>query len=164
MRKLAGGLCVMGAGGMLWYRLIREARRRTRVMGELALALEEMAEEIRRNRTPMPRLLAKAARGRSREVTAFFTAVELESPEYGLDGAWRKAAGRLPLAEEEVGAVAEAGCALPGDEEQVCRGLRTAADALRRALQARRETAAEAERRCTALCFSASALMIILLM
>ena len=57
----------------------------------------------------------------------------------------------------------EAAASLQGDEEQLCRGLALASARLGDSLAERRRTQAEREKRTTALCFSAAALVVILL-
>lgn len=163
MLKLLGSVCIVAAGGLTWYRVTREERRRTETLREMAAVLETMSHEIRLHRTPIPRLLRKAGNGRSREVTAFLAAVGLRCEEWGVAEAWRQAAEQLPLPPQEKQLLVELGRCLQGDEQQVCRGLETAAALLDKSLEERRKTAAEGERRSTALCFSGAALLIILL-
>lgn len=163
MLKLMGSGCVMGAGVWLLRNITVEERRRTAVLRDLEAALEVMADEIRINRTPMPRLLLKAGTGRCGEVMDFFMAVRMDSRTRGLSAAWRGAAAALPLPEQEKQALAGLGGCLTGDEEQICRGLLTVSQQLGCALKRQRETAAERGKRSAALCLSGAALMIILL-
>ena len=163
MLKLLGSVCIATAGTLMRYRVIREERRRTELIREAAAALETMDHEIRLNRTPMPRLLRKTGNGRGREVAEFFASVGMRCEEQGMAEAWRGAAEKLSLPPRERQLLAELGNCLQGDEQQVCRGLETAAAALTKSLERRRVTAAEAEKRSTALCFSGAALLIILL-
>ena len=163
MLKLLGCVCVLSAGVLARYRMAVESRRVLNAMADLAAALEFMGDEIRLNRTAMPLLLLKAGTGRGRDTMAFFAAVRAESGKTGLAAAWRKAAGILPLPEREVVVIAETGMCLLGDEERACRGLAASAELLRRELERRNSCAAEASRRSTALCLSASALIVILL-
>lgn len=163
MLKLLGSVCVLSAGVLVRYQMISEERRTTKTLADLAATLEFMGDEIRLNRTPMPRLLLKAGVGRGEETMAFLAEVRLGSTERGLAEAWRAAAEALPLPGEEKAAAAEAGTCLQGDEERACRGLAAAAEALHRGLERRKSQAAETAKRGTALCLSASALIIILL-
>ena len=163
MLKLLGCVCVLSAGVLARYRMAMESRRVLSALSDMAAALEFMGDEIRLNRTAMPLLLLKAGTGRGRDTMAFFAAVRAESGKNGLAEAWRRAAGALPLPAREAGAVAETGMCLLGDEERACRGLASAAELLRRELERGNSGAAEASRRSTALCLSASALIVILL-
>lgn len=163
MLKLLGCICVLSAGVLVRYRMSVESRRVLATLGDMAAALEFMRDEIRLNRTAMPLLLLKAGTGRGMDAMGFFAAVRGESGKRGLAEAWRNAAEALPLPEREVGFLVEAGACLLGDEERACRGLSGAAELLRRELERRNSGAAEASRRSTALCLSASALIVILL-
>ena len=133
------------------------------MLRDLTAALEIMADEIRMNRTPMPRLLLKAGIGRGSEVMDFFAAVRMSGGEMGFSAAWRRAAEALPLPEVEKQSFSELGNCLTGDEEQACRGLISVSQQLDRERKRRRESAAENGRRNAALCLSGAALMIILL-
>lgn len=163
MLKLMGSGCVMGAGFWLLWNITAEERRRTAMLRELTAALEAMADDIRMNRTPMPRLLLKAGTGRNREVMDFFAAVRMSGRNLGLSAAWRRAAEGLPLPEQEKRVFSELGHCLTGDEEQACRGLLFVSQQLDSAWKRQREGAAEAGRRNAALCLSGAALMIILM-
>ena len=68
MIKLVGSLCVLFAGGSVWWLQHQEQRRRRQVLAELAAALERMETSIRLNRTPLLPLFRQAARGRCRGV------------------------------------------------------------------------------------------------
>ena len=163
MLKWIGGGCVMTAGAWLFCRIAAEERRRITVLRDLVAALENMADEIRMNRTPMPRLLVKAGIDRNADVKDFFDMVQMSAGEKGFSTAWRQAALPLPLPEKETQALSELGNCLTGDEEQACRGLLSVIAQLNRELNRRHESAAEVTKRNCALCFSGAALMIILL-
>ena len=62
--KLMGSLCVLFAGGSVWWLQHQEQRRRRQVLAELAAALDCMETSIRLNRTPLLPLFRQAARGR----------------------------------------------------------------------------------------------------
>ena len=163
MLKLMGSGCVMSAGIWLLWKITGEERRRTAVLRDLAAALDIMANEIRMNRTPMPRLLLKAGAGRVGEVMDFFATVRMSGGEMGFSAAWGRAAAALPLPELEKQSFSDLGHCLTGDEEQACSGLVSVSQQLDRELKRRRESAAENGRRNAALCLSGAALMIILL-
>ena len=163
MLRLMGSGCIMTAGIWLFWRIAAEERRTTAVLCDLAAALEAMADEIRMNRMPMPRLLLKVGAGRCGEVMDFFSAVRMSSGGLGLSAAWRQEAAALPLPKQEKQALSELGNCLTGDEEQVCRGLMSTAEQLSRELKRHRDSAAETMRRNAALCLSGASLMIIIL-
>lgn len=50
MIKLVGSLCVLFAGGSVWWLQHQEQRRRRQVLAELASTLERMETAIRLNR------------------------------------------------------------------------------------------------------------------
>ena len=62
MIKLVGSLCVLFAGGSVWWLQHQEQRRRRQVLAELATALDYMETSIRLNRTPLLTLFRQAAR------------------------------------------------------------------------------------------------------
>ena len=57
MIKLAGSVCILAGGALAWQRQRRERHRRRQMLGELLAALEDMGQEIRMARTPLPELL-----------------------------------------------------------------------------------------------------------
>lgn len=163
MLKLVGCVCVMGSGTWLWWRLLCERRRRMTALEDLVSALELMINEIRMNRTPMPRLLLRAGAGRCDVVMGFFAAVRKACGDVGLAEAWKREAEGLLLAETERRAMCALGNALTGDEAQACRGMELVSKQLSEALGKQKEAAAETVRRQAALCFSGAALLTILL-
>lgn len=50
MIKLVGSLCVLFAGGSVWWLQHQEQRRRRQILAELAAALDYMETSIRLNR------------------------------------------------------------------------------------------------------------------
>ena len=72
MIKLVGSLCVLFAGGSVWWLQHQEQRRRRQILAELASTLERMETAIRLNRTPLLPLFRQAARGRCHEVSQLF--------------------------------------------------------------------------------------------
>ena len=163
MLKLLGACCVICAGAWVYLSTAVEERRRLEVLRRLAAALETMGDEIRMNRTPIPRLLKKLEAGGKDEVSAFFTSVRFLCEEIALTDAWRHAAEQLPLPETVKGAFLELGNCLSGDEERACRGITFLKEQLRRELECRRSRVMEAMRYRAAVCFSAAAMVIILL-
>lgn len=164
MVKLLGTLCIFGGGCYLRWTQVLEVRRELDTLSALTAALEQMAQEIRLARTPLPRLLEGLGRRRSGDTAAFFQAAALALRQGVPAGdAWRRAAEDLPLAPEDRAILAEAGNSLQGDEEQICKALTLAAAQLAEHLAEKRRARPEREKRATALCFSAAALLVILL-
>lgn len=159
MIRVLGGLLVTGAALWGWQRQRTERRRRLDTLCAISSGLWRMAEAIRLERTPLPRLLERLGRE-----TAFFRrlARSLSAGE-AAESAWRRAAAETPLSPEDREALTEAAGALSGDEDQVCRALRAAAERLRRSLEAERAAGPEREKRSAALWLSGGALLVILL-
>lgn len=164
MSKLLGSLCVFAAGGMLWFRRHQEGKQRRQLTADLAAALEQMAGEIRLRKTPLHQLLTRVSEGRSREAAAFFRGVAQAMAAGKAPGAaWRREVETLPLSEGDRLALRDLMDALVGDEEGACRGLSMAVNVLWSSLAEMERRRPEEEKRATALCFSAAALLVILL-
>ncbi len=163
LKLLGSGLILLGGALAVALRLAERGRRR-QAEDELVAALERLGEAIRQTHMPLPRLLGTLAEGGCPPVEAFLsgTAEALRRGE-GLDAAWRRCAGALPLPPEDLRALSVLGAALGGDEEQACTAAaRTAEELSRRAAQ-RAAGRKDEDRRAAALCFSAAALLVILL-
>ena len=164
MVKLLGCMCIFGSGIYLCRIQVLEVRRELDTLSTLTAALEQMAQEIRLTRTPLPRLMESLGRKRIGDTAAFFqTTASSLGKGLSAGDSWRRAAEDIPLALEDQVILAEVGNSLQGDEEQLCRGLALASARLGDSLAERRRTRAEREKRTTALCFSAAALVVILL-
>ena len=164
MIKLVGGLCVLSAGGIVWHLQRQEQRRRRQVLAELAAALDGMETSIRLNRTPLLPLFRQAAQGRCHEVSQLFegSAAALaagRSPET----VWCQAVSCLPVSETDKRALSELVDALQGDETSACKGLSLAREELQNSLSQLEKQRPDEEKRTAALCFSAAALLVILL-
>ena len=123
-----------------------------------------MGEEIRLARTPMPLLLEYLAKDRCPDAAAFFseTAECLRRGE-SLEESWRREVSRLPLPPEDVRTLEPLGTALGGDEEEACKAISLAAYELAKHAEERAAERKGEDRRAAALCFSAAALLVILL-
>lgn len=163
MIRALGALLVAGAFFRGWQRQHWERRRGVDTLWALSAGLSRMAEAIRLERTPLPRLLERLGREGS-AASGFFRDLgrALEAGE-GAEAAWRAAAQTLPLSREDRETLAEAAGALSGDEAQVCRALTAAAERLRRSLEEARRAGPEQEKRAAALWLSGAALLVILL-
>lgn len=158
MTRLLGSVLVAGAALWGWQRQWAERRRRMDTLWAISTGLSRMAEAIRLERTPMPRLLKRL------EGDFFRLLGEALGAGETAETAWRRAADRVPLSPADRAALAEAAGGLSGDEEQICRALGAAAQRLRRSLEAERAATPEREKRTAALWLSGGALLVILLM
>jgi stage III sporulation protein AB len=160
MVKLLGSALVLGGGALAWWTQ-RRSRRETRdTLSDLIRALRRMQEEIRMARTPLPSLLESLAAD-NRAGALFLHAAEAARQGGDLAAVWRREALALPLNQRDRETVAALD--LRGDEESVCKAISLATYDLAKSageLEARRP---EEEKRATALCFSAAALLVILL-
>lgn len=164
MLKLLGSLCILVAGGIVRTFRVQAFRREVSVLCGMLSALEEMSDEIRLNRTPLPRLLRQVGRGRGADVAQFFqTAAAAASGGESLAETWQTTALALPLAKSEQTAIAELGKKLCGDEKEACKGILLACNQMRKTIDEKRRQQPDVEKRSTALCFSGAALLIILL-
>ena len=161
--KLMGSLCVLFAGGSVWWLQRQEQRRRRQVVAELVSTLERMETSIRLNQTLLP-LFRQAARGRCHEVSQLFerSAAALaagRSPEI----VWCQTVSCLPVSETDKRALSELVNALQGDETSACKGILLARKELQNSLSQLEKQRPDEEKRAAALCFSAAALLVILL-
>ncbi|WP_455582450.1 stage III sporulation protein AB [Dysosmobacter sp.] len=164
MVKLLGAAFVLGAG--FWARQVQlSARRRGgETLRALAAALNQMAEEIRMARTPMPPLLACVGRSHGGLAGTFFQEVSAGLQRgVPLPEAWGQALSILPLPREELLLLQELGQGLQGDEERVCKAIRLAVRRLEQRLETWEQQRPEMEKRVTALWLSGAALLVILL-
>lgn len=155
------GSILICCGGFWWWQLcLAERRRQQHTMEQLLSALYQLREGVRMTRMPLPRLLERAA-----EEVPFFGRVlrELQKNEE-LTAAWEQAAEELQLPPQSEKAWRWLGGRLTGDEQYVLQAMTHVERILE---QERQQTAAqkgEADRRTAALCFSATALAVILLL
>ena len=162
MLKALGGLLVLSGGGIAWVLRRRERRRQREATAELARALRRMGEEIRMARTPMPRLLASLAADCGTEVSALFLAsAEAAAGGEDLIGAWRRGTEALPLAPRDRETLRALD--LRGDAEHLGGELALAVRRLQDSLEELERRHPEEDKRTAALCFSAAALLVILL-
>ena len=164
MLKVVGCLCILIGGGAARMLLVNAARGEIAALSDLLSALRTMEDEIRLNRTPLPRLLTRLAAGREGAAAAYFRAVAAAARRgEPLPEIWKREAVQLPLKKNELAVWEELGDKLSGDEESVLKALEFAGRQLLRTLEKKREQQSDQEKRSTALCFSSAALLIILL-
>ena len=162
MIKLAGSVCILAGGALAWQRQRRERHRRRQMLGELLAALEDMGQEIRMARTPLPELLdRRALRCRSQAGDLLQETARAARRGESLTAAWRRGTETLPLSESDreiLGALD-----LQGDEEKVRKALSLVCARLEKHTEELDRHRPEEEKRAMALCFSAAALLVILL-
>ena len=155
-------MAIVGAGLMLRGTILSKARREERTMLALRDALLALEREIALNLTPLPVLFASGGYGEIAD--AFFASVSEGLRAGGtLRSCWTASAQMLTLPQMEKERVARFGVTLGGDEEAVRRALRTMADELSAAIEARGRDRAQRERVTTALCVSASTFLLLML-
>ncbi|WP_298029786.1 stage III sporulation protein AB [uncultured Dysosmobacter sp.] len=162
MVKLVGSLCILAGSGLARWARLAERRRRRQTLSDILTALRRMDEEIRQARTMLPDLLEQAAADCGPDAAALFrTAAQAAAQGEDVSRAWRQAAGDLPLAEADKRCLAA--LELRGDEEQVRGAIALTASALARSGEEQDKRRQSEDQRATALCFSAAALLVILL-
>ena len=165
MLRLWGCALIFGGGAAAALLHARASLREVEVLGALCHALGCMESDIRLNRTPLPRLLLKLSLQCEGELRCFLQNVGQAAAGDGFTvSLWRRSCGQLSLGDYERGLMEELGDKLSGDEESLCRALRQTREQLLAAYDDRRRTRGERERRAAALCLSASALAMILLL
>ena len=164
MTKLLGSLCVFAAGGMVWWSRRQERQKKRRLLSDLIAALGRMETEIRLTRIPLPRLLKRLAEGCGEETRAFFQDASrgLEAGET-FAAAWNRAVEKLGLPDGDKQVLLTLQETMQGDEMSACKGVSLAMEKLRNRLKELDNQRPEEEKRATALCFSAAALVVILL-
>ena len=162
MLKLLGSVCVLGGGALYWLIALAERRRTRTALGDLLSALRRMREEIRMARTPLPELLDRLAlRCRSQAGDLLRETARAARRGESLTAAWRRGTETLPLLESDreiLGALD-----LQGDEEKVRKALALVYARLEKHTEELDRHRPEEEKRAMALCFSAAALLVILL-
>ena len=164
MLKLLGSACILAGSVLAQSTRLAERRRQWNTLSDMLFALRQMGEEIRLDRTPMPLLLEFLGKDRCPDTAAFFnqTAEELRRGE-NLAAAWKRELSCLPLPPEDIRALESLGTALGGDEEQACKAISQAVYELAKHAEERAAERKAEDRRAAALCFSAAALLVILL-
>lgn len=162
MLKGAGCLLLLGAAGAVQLSLMGEHRRELELLAGLEAALERMAETVRLERMPMPRLIQRLSRSGAEVVRPFFACV-LAGMKRGesLETAWKAAVEELHPAAQVRELLLE--LHLDGDEETVVAQLRHAAQGVERCRTEKRRQRREKEKLSASLSFSAAALAILLL-
>lgn len=164
MRLLGAALILTGFGAG-WSALARAWRTEEAALSRLESAFRSLSARIRLTRRSLPRLLREEGGAGSTAADALLWEVSrrLERGET-LSSAWRAAAEALPLGERVRQTVCALGEQLSGGEEEICKALSLASDCIHEELQALRAEKRDRLRRSGAVCFSAAALLIILLL
>ena len=160
MAQGAGICCVVGGGLCLRKQLVSQWRQERRLLLELARNLRFLESGIRVCRDPVPRLLQQLHTPFSLAVLQHLA----EQEEPNLSRSWRETAQTLPLKAEEREWLAAAGESLTADAQNACQTLLRTAELLERVAEEERQALEQRERVCTALCFSGSSLLVLLLL
>ena len=160
MRKLVGSSLVFGAGVFLWYLRMAERRRQRETLREMIASLRRMGEEIRLARTPLPDLLERLANSCQTDAGDFFRegAAMLRRGQ-----PWRPTAERLPFPKTVQQSLCGLAFDLHGDERKVCNVISLVIIELEKERREREERRPGEEKQLTAMCFSLSAMLVILL-
>lgn len=162
MLKLAGSICILAGGALVWWLLTMERRRRRNTLQDLMVAFRKMGEEIRIMRTPLPRLMEALAADCTGEAADLFRSTgEAARQGKGMTEIWRQSTDVLPLSFRDREIIR--GLDLQGDEEKVCKEISLVVQRLAGSAASMERTGPEETRRTTALCFSGAALLVILL-
>lgn len=164
MIKLLGAACILSGSAAVWVRQVSASRKELAVLREMLLVLDQMEGEVRLLRTPLPRLLRKLAAGRISCVSVCLirAAAALEGGD-ALRDRENGILSELPVGADGQKALAELAEKLDGGEEQVCNGILLVRKELADILEKKRLRQKETEKRGAAMCFSAAALLIIIL-
>lgn len=164
MLKITGSVLILAGGVLLWKAQLTERRRRRDTLAEVLTALRHMEAEIHMARTPLPELLADLAGGCVSDAGAFFAGAAACARQGGdLRGLWRSLVRQLPLQPEEQATLSTLGDSLHGNEESICKAISLAIYELANRQENMEKNRQAEEKRTTALCFSAAALLVILL-
>ena len=162
MLRGIGAILIIGSGLLLRGTIVSKARWEERTMRGLRDALLAIEREIALNLTPLPVLFVRGGYGEIAD--AFFASVSGGLRAGGtLHDCWAASAQTLTLPQTVKDRVAYFGASLGGDEESVRRALRSMADELSAALEARGRERAQRERVTTALCVSTSVFLVLIL-
>ena len=162
MLRGIGAILIIGSGLLLRGTIMSKARREERTMQGLRDALLAIEREIALTLTPLPALFARGGCGEIAD-TFFISVSEGLRAGGTFARCWAVSAQTLTLPQTVKERVAYFGASLGGDEESVRRALRSMADELSAALEARERERAQRERVTTALCVSASVFLLLIL-
>ena len=164
MLRMLGSLCVVSGGALAWYVQRAERRRERDTLSDLLGAFRRMGEEGRMARTPLPALLSSLAVDCGEPAAAFFQAAsKAAAGGERLPQVWREQAEYLPLSKRDKSVVSSLAKGLQGDEENACKVISHVAYELAKSAEEAEHKRPEEEKRAAALWFSASALLVILL-
>ena len=164
MLKLLGSLFILSGGFLARWLQMSERRRRRETLSDLLSTLRRMGEEIRMTRTPLPALLERAAADCGSDTGALLLSAAKAAKEgENLCTVWQHSAKNLPLSDAEHRVVRDLGENLHGDEESICKAISLAVYELAKHASELDASRRLDDQRATALCFSASALLVILL-
>ena len=165
MIRLLGGSLILAAGGAVWLTQHLERRQRRRILWALICLLGQAEDRIRLDRVPLPALLEQLAKRADPALSPLLRETASAMTGGGDPAAvWRAGTVRLPVPEPDKLHLAALADAAQGEEENICKGILLAREKLRESLAALEGRQAEEEKRTAALCFSAAALLVIVLL
>lgn len=160
--KLVGSLLVFGGGFLIWQIQAKEQTRRRELLLDLLSALRRMQEEIRMARTPLPLLWESVSKCCRVDAAALFErGADAVRRGENLTEVWKSAVEALPLDKREKEILRAV--SFQGDEDAICKGMALAAYELSKCAEEHEEHRRAEEQRTAALCFSGTALLVILL-
>ena len=167
MIRALGALLVFAGGGSVSLLWVARRRREIAAAGELLYALHRLEREIRCEKKPLPPLFRALAEETKGEGQRFFAGLmrrwEAE-PETPLPQLWLAQSDTLLLPQEGRRVWQELGRRLAGDEESLQGALRLAAEELEELRRRLERALPEARRLSAAVCLSASAFLVLLLL
>jgi len=164
MLNITGGILIL-TGGFLVRRLqMKERRRRREILSDLLCALRRLCEEIRCTKCPLPRLFERLGGACGEDAALLFKAAAMASFNgESMAEVWAQEAKVLPLSQESKDLLAGLGQDLHGDEDQICNAVSLVMLQLSREAEEMDNNLRADGQRISALCLSAAALLVILL-
>ncbi|MDD3346326.1 stage III sporulation protein AB [Oscillibacter sp.] len=163
MVKVLGSLLILAGGVLVRRARLAERRQKSDTLSDLLTALRRMSEEIRMARTPLPPLLSSLGASCKSAGGLFCGAAAALASGEGLSTAWGRGVDGLPLSPRDRSVLSALGDDLHGDEESVCKAISLVIYELTKSREDLEKDRQAEEKRTTALCFSAAALLVILL-
>ena len=162
MLKLMGSALFLTSGILLRGALLGKNRQELSLLRETIHAIETLQQRLYATLLPLPDLLSGL---NSQKESLFFAEVcrrYQEDPDAGIDHAWQSASAEIPLDAGERETLEHLADSFSAPEELLHRSFLSALEQLRRSLDAKEAGREKEERVTTALCFSASIVLLVL--
>ena len=160
MTKLLGSALVLTGGLLVWLLAMAERRRQRDTLWDLITALHRMGEEVRMARTPLPQLLCRMAEECGTAAAAFF---RCGGESLGRGERWTPQLEVLPVSPRAARLLRDFARDLKGDEENICKVISLVMLELQKEWENLERGRQAAEKQLAAVCFSASSMLVILL-